>query len=312
MRFLLHPTSRAAVHSAARRVAGKKAPKLVEAAPKCHVVSATSLSEDAQASARQANSNALRKSWGQQCSPDCGCIVRFEASVDPSTQRIVAAKYVAKSVLTTVDHENGGRLAPVYTSRTNRPMFQECSCSSVHKLAKEVTSYLPNKRLDQIQGWNDFTFTRSSEAFRHAVLAQHDLPRHHTQCFDVVEEAFTGMVNNTVPARRKVRSDYQRILKAQYMQEPLIVQSYFQGGDGGTQYQEEYVHSNSRKSTLGSDTHRLSMSSPRTMSTLRMFDINADYWDDEEHTKEGAKRSGHDRFDWVSYVDQQYENAESA
>jgi hypothetical protein len=127
-----------------------------------------------------------------------------------------------------------------------------------------------------------------------------------------VEEAFTGMVNNIVPARRKVKADYQRILKAEYLQEPLIVHSPYFLGDNAAKYQEEHVHANSRKSALGIDKSRLSMASPRAMNTLRMFDINAEYWDDEEQLKEASNRSARNRFDWVSYVDQQYENEESA
>ncbi|KAL3911496.1 MAG: hypothetical protein SGILL_007260 [Bacillariaceae sp.] len=311
MRFLLHPTGRAAAQAAIRRGAGKEASSKTASPPQpCQVVSSSSSSAD---KTSMRDDNSLTTSWGQQCSPDCGCIVRFETSIDPSTQRIMYANYVAKAVLTSVDKDNGGKLTPVYTTRTQRPMIQECKCSSLHQLATEVASFLPNKRLDQIQGWTDFASTRSSEAFRHAVLAEHDLPRHHTHCFDVVEEAFTGMVNNTVPARRKVKADYQRILKAEYLREPLVVQStYMQGGDAITKYQEEHLHPDSRKAALGSDKNRLSLASPRAMNTLRMFDINSEYWEDEDHTKETIKQPGHGKFDWVSYVDQQNENEKSA
>ena len=305
MRFLLNPTGRAAAQAAFKRsAAGKKVSKTASTG-QSQAVPSVSSSADTDFS----TNNNLATSWGQQCSPDCGCIVRFEAAIDPSTRRIVYANYVAKEVLTS---DNDGKLTPVFTTRTHRPMIQECKCSSVHKLATEVASYLPNKRLDQLQQWNDFAFTRSSEAFRHAVLAEHDLPRHHTHCFDVVEEAFTGMINNTVPARRKVKADYQRILKAEYLRQPLVVQStHTQEGGTATKYQEEHVHLGSRKASLGSDRNRLSLASPRAMNTLRMFDINSEYWEDEEH-KETVKHPTTGKFDWVSYVDQQYEDEESA
>jgi hypothetical protein len=314
MRFLLHPAPRTAV----ARVAGKKkgGKKVLQQFQPVTVSSAPSSSVDPATAATPQSINAdLKRSWGQQCSPDCGCVVRFETKVDPVTQRIVEAKYHAKAVLTLVDKDNGGHLTPVYTTRTHRPMFQECKCETVHVLSAHVTSYLPNKRLDQIRGMNDFTFTRSSPAFRHAVLVENNLPRHHTHCFDVVEEAFTGMVNNTIPGRRKVNADYQKLLKAEYLEQPVVIQAVYRGGSnsgGANKYQEEYIHPRSALGSLGSDKNRLSMSSPRSMTTLRMFDINAEYWDDEEHARETAKHSRRNRFDWVAYVDEQYESKESA
>jgi NifU-like protein involved in Fe-S cluster formation len=285
---------------------------------KCHVIvssnSNSSVKSKFPAASRSVNAD-LKRSWGQQYSPDCGCVVRFETMVDPRTQRIFEAKYHSKALITTIDKDNGGRLAPVYTTRTRQPMFQKCKCDTVHALSKLVTSYLPNKRMDQIRGMNEFTFTRSSLAFRHAVLAENNLPRHHTHCFDVVEDAFTGVVNNTIPARRIVDANYQIMLRAEYREEPVVVRSINRGRveDGSTNKQEkEYFHPRSPVASLGADRNRLSMSSPRTMTTLRMFDINAEYWDEEEHARESAKQSSQYRFDWVSYVDEQYESKKSA
>jgi NifU-like protein involved in Fe-S cluster formation len=253
----------------------------------------------------------MTKSWGQQCSPDCGCVVRFETTVDPVTQTIVDAKYVAKSVVTTIDKNNGGMLSPVLTTRTNKPMFQECSCQTVHTLSQQVTSYLPNKRMDQIRGMNDFTFTRSSPAFRHAVLAEHNLPRNDIHCFDVVEEAFTGMINKTIPGRRRFNADFHKLLNAECLEQPFI----FHYSRLNNKYAEEHTKFGGRRQQqgrLGTDKNRLSLSSPKTMSTLRMFDINAEYWEEEEHAKDSAKNARNRRFDWVSYVDEMYENEESA
>lgn len=319
MRFLLHPVKRSSVaQGVGKKGAGarrKSLPTTCQSVVSSIPITSSTVSEKVQAASSTVNTN-LKRSWGQQCSPDCGCVIRFETTVDPTTQRIVEATYHAKVVLTTIDKANGGQLTPVYTTRTHQPMFQECKCDTVHALSKQVTSYLPNKRLDQIQGMTDFTFTRSSPAFRHAVLAENDLPRHHTHCYDVLEEAFTGMVNNTIPGRRKIKANYQTMLKAEYTEQPVVVQAVYQDGgrNGSTinKYVEEYIHPRSAIGSLGADKNRLSMSSPRTMTTLRMFDINAEYWDDEEHGRESVKQSRRDRFDWVSYVDEQYESKESA
>ncbi|KAG7346512.1 hypothetical protein IV203_005586 [Nitzschia inconspicua] len=313
MRFLLHPVPRTAAARATRKKAGGE--KLLQKHPLVVSSVASSSAETVAASSRTISSE-MKKSWGQQCSPNCGCVVRFETTVDPVTQRIIEAKYHAKEVLTTVSKSDSGYLTPVYTTRTYRPMFQECKCDTVHALSQKITSYLPNKRLDHIRGMNDFTYTRSSPAFRHAVLAENNLPRHHTHCFDLVEEAFTGMINNSVPARRKINAEYQKLLKAEYLEQPVVVRSYYMGGssNGNTnQFKDEYVHPKSAIGSLGADKTRFSLSSSRTMNTLRMFDINAEHWDDEEHSKEAAKQqSRRDRFDWVSYVDEQYESKESA
>lgn len=53
------------------------------------------------------------------------------------------------------------------------------------------------------------------------------------------------------------------------------------------------------------------MTTPRTVSTLKMFDLNAEYWEDEEYANEQARMKngiGSERLDWLSFVDEQYEN----
>mmetsp|Transcript_2417 Transcript_2417/g.5250 ORF Transcript_2417/g.5250 Transcript_2417/m.5250 type:complete len:305 (+) Transcript_2417:159-1073(+) len=254
----------------------------------------------------------VTKSWGQQCSPSCGCVLRFEARVDHS-QRIIDCNYVAKSVVATIDQENGGKLRPLYTTRMNRPMLQECKCQSVHALANSVTSYVLNKRWSHIQGMNDFELTRSSVAFRHAVLAENNLPRKDTHCFDVVEEAFTGMINGKVPSKRRIDAPFKKILAAECLQSPSVVHYCQTKKD----YVEEKRQLNPLQlhrrrmqgkadARLGVDKNRIFMSTSKTMSTLGMFDINSENWLDEdeydrgEHTMNG-NTSGH--FDWVSYVD---------
>eukprot|EP00536_Pseudo-nitzschia_multiseries_P015411 jgi/Psemu1/327887/estExt_fgenesh1_pg.C_8810005 len=260
------------------------------------------------------NATHLAKSWGQQCSPDCGCVLRFEATVD-HRQRIVDCSYVAKSVVTTIDEENGGRLKPVYTTRMNRPMFQECKCESVHVLAKRVTSYLPNKRWSDIQGLNDFSFTRSSPAFRHAVLADNELPRSDTHCFDVVEEAFTGMINERVPSKRRIDAPFKKVFAAECLQMPSVVhyckttRNYVETDTSKQQQRNQTRESNvgSVYEKLGVDKNRIFMSTSKTTSTLGMFDVDAENWLDDEDSDSGEystkSKNRIDQFDWVSYVD---------
>ena len=262
----------------------------------------------------------LTRSWGQQCSPSCGCVLRFETKTD-ERQRIVDCSYVAKSVVTTIDKENGGRLTPVYTTRMSRPMFQECQCESLHSLAKHVTNYLPNKRWDNVQGMNNFTFQRSSIAFRHAVLSEHELPRSHTHCFDVVEEAFTGMLNGNVPSKRRQNAPFEKVLAAECLQQPLVhyckTKMNYVEDTGQTTLSRDQIngkHSGSGLGALGVDRNRISMSTPKTMTALGMFDINAENWFDEEDCHRGGTTldRNDNEFDWVSYVDELYMADDSA
>jgi NifU-like protein involved in Fe-S cluster formation len=238
------------------------------------------------------------KSWGQQCSPNCGCVIRFESKVDPSTQTIVESSYHAKSVIAV---PRNGRLEPVYTTRTHKPMLKECKCKTLHTLAKDITSFLPNKKIDRVRNMTEFSSTRSSPAFRHAVLAGNQLPRTDTHCFDVLEEAFTAMIKGAMPKQRNNKDSFQKMLIAELVMNPSADGSQF-----GTD--------NSPRQEIGIDRTRLSLSSPRTMSTLRMFDINADYWDPEhqQYDDDNHSQLSMKTFDWISYVDELYQNEKSA
>lgn len=260
------------------------------------------------------NSNLnLTRSWGQQCSATCGCVVRFETKTD-NKQRVVDCTYVAKSVVATVDKENGTQLTPVYSTRMRRPMFQECKCQSLHSLAKRVTSYLPNKRWDHIRSMNDFAFTRSSPAFRHSVLSENDLPRTDLHCFDVVEEAFTGMVNGSIPSKRRMNAPFAKILEAECLQRPFVVHHHrtkkeiIEEAIQKLEARDESIQlsSDSVDGRLGVDKNRIFMTTSKTISTLGMFDINSENWLDEEEYEGGytTVNSQSDKFDWVSYVDE--------
>jgi len=254
----------------------------------------------------------LTKSWGQQCSPTCGCVLRFETKTD-ERQRIVECNYVAKSVVTTVDDKNGGRLTPIYTTRKKRPMLQECKCKSLHALAKHVTSYLPNNSWNHVQCMNDFNFIRSSIAFRHTVLRENGLPRTDTHCFDVVEEAFTGLLNGHIPSKRRINEPLGMLLAADYVRQlPGMYLRMTKRNDEDLLHASlqhvERIENGSDQQGIGADSNHVLMSTPKTLSTLGIFGIDGESWLDEETCDKGAATidSRSNEWDWVSYVDEQH------
>jgi NifU-like protein involved in Fe-S cluster formation len=281
MRFLLHPN----LPRSARGIARKNGDKRNRYEQAVLAVSNNVSTNDSAPHLR---------SWGQQCSPTCGCVVRFEAKVDPSTQIIIDSHYLAKSVVATPSKDSN-QLEPVLTTRTQKPMFRDCNCNTVHTLAKEITSFLPNRKLDKVRNMTEFTFTRSSTAFRHAVLVENNLPRNDTHCFDIVEEAFTAMIKGNMLKHRRNKKDFQHTFVAEMRQ----------------------IHQSEKGSEeIGMDQRRLSLSSPRSMSTLKMFDINNEYWENEYeqylYDADDSSEVARNKLDWVSYVDEKYENEESA
>lgn len=141
-----------------------------------------------------------RKAWGQQCSPNCGCVVRFESIID-SDEMIISASYQAKTVLTSL---KDGRLEPHYTSN-NKPLLRKCRCETLHHLANSVTEYLQGRRVDQIR---NMLGGRSSPAVVHTCLKAQQLNTRHTHCFQVVEHAVVGMVCGYLPSLHLSKLNY--------------------------------------------------------------------------------------------------------
>jgi len=166
------------------------------------------------------------KTWGQQCSPRCGCVVRFECELNESN-KIVSSKYNAKTVMTKSDQVNGGKLQPILThhSKYPRPMLQNCTCNTLHKLASSISKNINHCSLEEVRNMTEFKGIRSSEAFRHAALHNNNLSTTDTHCFDVVEEAFTAMVRgNMLSARRKenielISDDFKKSKILEYNQQ---------------------------------------------------------------------------------------------
>ena len=293
-----------------------------------------SIQSSSTSSSSSSSSPSIETSWGQQCSPNCGCVVRLESKVEMSTQTIVASSYVAKSIVT-VTNPQTGQLVPLKTNRTSKLMFQPCRCETIHRLSQEITKYLPFKSLEMVRNMTEFPSMRSSVAFRHSVLADHGLPRTSTHCFDVLEEAFTAMIKGYMPRARKCQEPYIKLLARTFRtesSEPAAAAAAAHGvaesssGDDsfGTVSVLPFWTSKTGSSFMESSykQHPLSFS-PGAMSTLNMFDINTESWEyeqqqnrlyEQQRQQQKWKNSTNKSYyqDWVSYVDGQYQNSESA
>ena len=212
MRFLLHSKAR---------------DKLARCTTKGRIKNRNTNNATAEESAAQTKESMKRctpqiKAWGQQCSPKCGCIIRFETTIDPTTQAILTSTYHTKKIWR--DSNN----YPIMTT-TNRPILQTCQCDTLNELGKEVANYLPNKTLEEIRNMTEFESVRSSPAFRKVVLQkfhtnhsdkkifefQKDIHSSRDDssnasasisrenCYDVMEEAFLAMVRGHMPLPRR-------------------------------------------------------------------------------------------------------------
>jgi hypothetical protein len=158
--------------------------------------------------------------YSQKCSPRCGCVLRFEASLD-TKGHIQAATYHAKRILVSsniTDDPNSPRtLKPILTlSKDPKPLMTECTCSSLHRLAKQVVAQLPHQR--DVRNQLEFTGVRSSLALSHSILSRFDLPTDTTRCYDLVEEVLTSMMKQCPPTteRRCQFSSFTSLLRYQH------------------------------------------------------------------------------------------------
>jgi hypothetical protein len=189
------------------------------------------------------NTNDIGRTFGQQCSPNCGCAVRFEATYDlKGDNRILSMSYEAKTLLSTISHSHSDEksnnskptLKPVYTSN-GKPMLKECKCQTVHSLATTITESMSSMKLSQAQNQLEFLGVRSSPAFRYTVLKNHNLLNKEDEagamimsmkgtqnqqqvkssveekifnvkeghCFDLVEDALVACLNGYMPKPRR-------------------------------------------------------------------------------------------------------------
>ena len=220
------------------------------------------------------------KSWGQQCSPQCGCVLRFECSTD-GAGTITAATYHAKQLVT------DRRLQPI----SQKPLFVKSPCTTLHTLAQHVVDYActNHRQWSNLQQATEFTSVRSSLAVQHAVLSTHQLPPTSTGCFDLVEDALVAVTKGYLPKPRRTTLTFPQALE-QAHRPPQ------QHHD--EEVEEEVTTRYGRAlSRLGRDTS-LSMTTPRSMSALTMFDLRFSEMEHDEGNDFFAKE-----MDWETYVD---------
>ena len=230
--------------------------------------------------------------WGQQCSPNCGCVVRFQATVDPETKRYETIDYVARKVVTC---HPSGRGATLQTAR-GRPMLKDCQCGTLHHLATEASHHLQGKTTSQALNMLEFHSTRSSTSFRKAALATQGLPSSDTGCYDVMEEALTAMVKgHMLPFRQEqvAGNDNSRVtlLKGRGYHK-------WKRGDDDDDNGLDF-----RKFWNDYDVQKIS----GPMSTLAMLDLSMSIISGKEEEPEVTKALPQD---WESYVDQLHEEDE--
>mmetsp|Transcript_46347 Transcript_46347/g.69011 ORF Transcript_46347/g.69011 Transcript_46347/m.69011 type:complete len:366 (-) Transcript_46347:128-1225(-) len=254
-----------------------------------------------------------KKAWGQQCSPNCGCVLRFEAQVssDDPQQRVLKASYHAKQVVT---HCVDGQLVPVHTNtrKGRQPLMTDCQCDSLHTLATQVV-----KKLTDAPSWSrisnslEVTGLRSSLALQHAILRTHDLnPKKDGNCFDLVEEALVRMIREQpLPPRKQddtANKSFTDVVRAYYSRSSSSslynnnsnndsyalesITSVVRFDDHYSSQDEETVSRYGRalrriqrakaiqqqRQQQGKDRGLSAAATPRTISALHMFDLSQD------------------------------------
>lgn len=211
MRFLLHPVTVSKGRNNGLRPA-------VTAVVNQAIIQGDSTSSSA---SPRSQASLPQASWGQQCSPNCGCVLRFETTVNAKNGTILSAKYTAKQILT--DAQGHVQL----TNRSSRPMMKDSSCKSLHHLASAVVDKFllaPNATWERCKSQLEFDAIRSSPAFGKAVLQSQNLPLNASACFDLVEEALTAMLKGYLPKQRKVFaiSQSSQSLEARLEEDPRL------------------------------------------------------------------------------------------
>jgi len=326
MRFLLNKVSAAASNSRKHLLSQPIITSIIETTPffTDDTVSNTETKETVQ-------------TWGQQCSPNCGCALRFKADINPENQnRIEIMTYHAKTVITTASKSADGKtiLQPLLTQSggvggKGRPMLKECSCKTLHVLAKSITDILPTLTLSQAQNQLEFSGVRSSTAFRYSVLKNNNLLReeedramhsvldhvHEGHCFDLVEEALVACLKGYTPRPRL--TNVQRIDVIQYpksLPQEIVEKSQSPRNDVNPLRFVQAAKKRAKNSPnlpsepLQYEHHHDNF--PQTTSMPPFHFMNeSDYISNEFMKSESAHRPRHDRndggvSDWVSYVDE--------
>lgn len=188
-------------------------------------------------SAADSGAQATAKAFAQQCSPNCGCVLRFEVQLSPAStfttsQTVLDASYNAKRVMTTPTSNGLKPLMTKHASLNPQPILTSCTCTTLHSLADQIVQHLPGKTLQTLKNESNVGVvgTRSSVAFRHTVLNENILPvlkskekkwnitkqsssaevegkfidtEKHFHCYDLVEEALLSLIHERQIGARK-------------------------------------------------------------------------------------------------------------
>jgi hypothetical protein len=222
----------------------------------------------------------------------------MQARVSNDGGVIESAKYEAKTIVSKTN-KDGSRTA-VLTLK-GRPMFTSCNCQSLHYLSDAVTKYIAGSSLNRVKNMMEFESLRASPSFRQAVLSAQNLPSESTHCFDVVEEALTAMVKGYMPHPRREGLDLPLAYDEDDQQEedeevlPLVEEE---------RTAAEWPLSAAQAPTSFSlfQQEREASTLQQRMSTIRMFDMNLEQDEEEEHEKNKPLSPK----DWQSFVDELY------
>jgi len=325
MRFLLNTVSKAASSSRKHVIAQPVTKNVMKTTP--------SFTDDTASNTRKKETV---QTWGQQCSPNCGCAIRFKANIDPENQnRIEIASYHAKTVIATASKSADGKtvLQPLLTQsgvvgRKGRPILKECSCKTLHVLAKSITDALPKLTLSQAQNQLEFSGVRSSTAFRYSVLKKYNLLReqedramngvihheHEGHCFDLVEEALVACLKGYIPRPRLSTVQRKDVIPyPESLPQTTVEISQSDGNDLNPLRFAQAARERAKNSPyLPVDTQQYEHyhdNFPQTPSMPPFHFINeSNYISNEFMKPESAHIPSHDSsiLDWVSYVDEEH------
>jgi hypothetical protein len=336
MRFLLFPTKVKKSLSRATNVNGRMSQHSQHSIPKSTVLTTPTNSA---VEYSQQEDESTKVTWGQQCSQNCGCVVRFTANIDTTTDSVVAIDYTCKSLIIGKNPATNERV--VAKTSKGRPLFQECKCTTLKSLSNIVVQEIrlrPNWKQLYADTFN-FETTRSSNAFRQAVLHTQNLPSKDASCFDVVEEAVTAMIKGYMPVPRQsnivvtTQNRKLKTLQKYYVQEEDedeeandtaydMDSDYYQNMKN---LQNQSFYGTTSVLPFGNIVEQMSSSKPSILafsSTLSMYDKNLERQqqrEDEEkqrRNQQAPTSSNNNRTfsqnnteisDWESYVDYQYQ-----
>jgi hypothetical protein len=256
---------------------------------------------------------AATKTFGQQCSPHCACVLRFEAYLSENGT-VESASYFAKTLVCT-QSKTTGHLEPIVSSYSSsaraQPLFVECTCPSLHKLAKQVTAHLHTKSFQkELRNAVEFTGNRSSLAFTHAVLHRFGLDTSATHCHDLVEDALTSMIRQApAPKQRAAKHNFAQWLEEHY--KPILSE---ETEESETEKVTRYGHSLRRQERkarhwIGKD-RDASATNPRLLSALHLVDMDLLVEDDAPLLVTSSAGANQKKLDWETYVDEQYKRLE--